>query len=189
MSDLDVEASGVLKPMLFGGSRFLSDDQEHLIAFWAVMTALTLSQTAMNCLPPEEHYTRLYVLRELRHVPPATVVRIARYRNQPPVGLPTFNIPLGLHGQGLRDPFDAYRLILVIKHLVIEVEAEVDDATSPFLPSLPGELEDYFFAIGSGRRGHARPWPPKRSFDEPAIQKYVFSRSFDELVVPEIPLL
>lgn len=128
MSDLETQASPMLKPMLKGGTQGLSIEQQVLIAQWATKTAMTLDQTFP--VVRERIFTaeQCKQLMERKLPPPGVGVQLGRY-----VGGGIFldfghndlyrTVPPKDPG---RDRPDGYRTAMRIDQLVVEVNVTGD---------------------------------------------------------------
>lgn len=119
MSDLEVRAKPVLAPLILGQEVALSEDDQALVALWAVKTAMMLEfiHPVNNRAIPAAHYEYLY---QRRKVPPGTVIWLLDYDG----GL----IRTHHRCRGHRvlpevpgEPPGIYTIVMVIGHLVIHI--------------------------------------------------------------------
>jgi len=162
MSDLETEASPILKPMLDGHLRGLSVERQVLLSRWATKTAFMLDQS----FSPSERAVPISACRYLKEheLPsPGTVVQLGHYAGAGD-SIATAHNRLYAREVANRDdpgPADAFRAAMRIYQLVIGVTM-IDGA--PLALRATGDYPDMLTAIWPC--AEVTSWPPRLAFDD-----------------------
>jgi hypothetical protein len=156
MSDLETNASPILKPMIDGRPQGLSVEQHVLLSQWATKTAFMLDQS----FKPSERAVPFSACRYLKQYelpPPGTVVQLGHYEGDGDFIATAHN---RLHARKVDNredpgPADAFRAAMRIHQLVIGVTV-IDGA--PITLRATGDYPDLLTTIWPS--AELASWPP-----------------------------
>lgn len=162
MSDLETEASSILKPMLKGRLQGLSVERQMLLSQWATKTAFMLDQS----FRPSERAVPVSACRHLKQYelpPPGTVVQLGHYEGAGDFIATTHNRLYAREIANREDPgpADAFRAAMRIHRLVIGVTL-IDGA--PIALRATGDYPDMLTTIWPS--AELTSWPPRLAFND-----------------------
>jgi hypothetical protein len=162
MSDLEMKASPILKPMLRGRLQSLSVEQQMLLSQWATKTAFMLDQSFR---PPERAVpvSACRYLKQYELPPPGTVVQLGHYEGAGDFIATAHNRLYARQVANREDPgpADAFRAAMRIERLVIGVTV-IDGV--PITLRATGDYPDMLATIWPSVK--VTSWPPCLPFDD-----------------------